>query len=175
MRIKRWVIDRWLKLDRHLRAQGCSTILFCDKPDSSLERAFSEAGSPAIPIFTTLDNVAGLLSNCDLVVGVDTGLLHMAGALGVPWVGLFGPTNPDVTGPYDSANGIALVAPFVKQATCAGCWKHFKYEDDTCRTLSEGSCMVALEEPEVLHAALKLLQLPSSALPAGERAVTATG
>jgi ADP-heptose:LPS heptosyltransferase len=50
-------------------------------------------------VHASLDRVAALLDRCDLVVGVDTGLLHMAGALGAPWVGLFGPTNPDVTGP----------------------------------------------------------------------------
>ena len=101
--------------------------------------------------------MADLLDRCDLVVGVDTGLLHMAGALDVPWVGLFGPTNPEVTGPYDRSNGIALVASFVKAPTCGDCWKHFKYEDDTCRALNYGSCMDYLEEEEVLQACFQLL------------------
>src|SRR5262249_37441442 len=103
------------------------------------------------------DNVAGMIARCDLVVGVDTGLLHMAGALDIPWVGLFGPTNPVVTGPYNPEGGIGLVAPFNKVATCGGCWKHFKYEDDTCRTLSEGSCIHYLEESSVLSACEQML------------------
>ena len=157
MAIKRWPMQRWLQLDEHLRDMGLKTILFCDKTDSPQENAFAKAGSSALPVFTQLDNVAGLLARCDLVVGLDTGLLHMAGALDIPWVGLFGPTNPEVTGPYNSNGGIGLVAPFKKVTTCGGCWKHFKYEDDTCRTLSEGSCMHYLEESEVISACADML------------------
>ncbi|HEX8220262.1 MAG TPA: glycosyltransferase family 9 protein [Chloroflexia bacterium] len=158
MAIKRWTLDGWLKLDAHLRALGHRTLLFCGGESNSLQRAFQAAGSTAIPVHTSLDNVAGVLARCDLAVGVDTGLLHMAGALDVPWVGLFGPTNPEVTGPYDHSKGISLVAPFEKQASCGGCWKHFKYEDDTCRTLRAGSCMSYLQEPEVLAACLEVLE-----------------
>lgn len=158
MAIKRWTLDGWLKLDAHLRELGHRTLLFCDSPTSSMQRAFAAAGSTAIPVYTSLDNVAGVLANCDLTVGVDTGLLHMAGALDVPWVGLFGPTNPEVTGPYDRSKGIGLVAPFAKQPSCGGCWKHFKYEDDTCRTLRDSSCMSYLEEPAVLAACVDVLK-----------------
>ncbi|MEP6775255.1 MAG: glycosyltransferase family 9 protein [Chloroflexota bacterium] len=158
MMIKRWPISSWLKLDAHLREVGVKTLLFCDKPESEYARAFTQAGSQALQVFTTLDNVTCLLDRCELTVGVDTGLLHMSGALNVPWVGLFGPTNPLVTGPYRTEGGIALVAPFEKPATCGSCWKHFKYEDDTCRTLSAGSCMQFLQENAVLEACTTLLE-----------------
>ncbi len=160
MVIKRWPLSRWLDLDAHLCALGYRTILFCDRADGSVQQAFERAGSTALPVYTTLDNVAGLLLNCDLVVGVDTGLLHMASALNVLWVGLFGPTNPEVTGPYDRTGGTSLVAPFPKQPTCAPCWKHFKYEKDLCYTLPEGSCMDYLEEETVLQACIDLLSRP---------------
>jgi ADP-heptose:LPS heptosyltransferase len=158
MAIKRWPMCKWLDLDDHLRERGLRTLLFSDKRNSPQERAFREAGSTALPVYTSLDNVAGMLQRCDLVVGVDTGLLHMAGALDVPWVGLFGPTNPEVTGPYRQEGGIGMVAPFIKATTCGGCWKHFKYEDDTCRTLDNGSCMSHLDEPDVLQACAAVLE-----------------
>ncbi len=157
MVIKRWRLDSWLNLDEHLREMGYRTLLFCDRMGSSMQRAFEASGSSAIPVYTSLDNVAGVLARCDLTVGVDTGLLHMSGALDTPWVGLFGPTNPRVTGPYDTNNGISVVAPFEKPSTCGGCWKHFKYEDDTCRTLQTGSCMGHMEGSQVLEACLEVL------------------
>ncbi len=157
MIIKRWPLANWLALDAHLREAGYRTLLFTDRPNSATQRAFARAGSGAIPVHTTLDNVAGLLNKSDLVVGVDTGLLHMAGALQIPWVGLFGPTNPEVTGPYTASGGISVVAPFEKPASCGGCWKHFKYEDDSCRTLELGSCMDFLEENSVLEACKRVL------------------
>jgi hypothetical protein len=158
MVIKRWPLSSWLALDRHLRNQGATTLLFCDRPNSSMQKAFASSGSGAIPVYSSLDNVGALLSKCDLVVGVDTGLLHMAGALDVPWVGLFGPTNPYVTGPYDRSNGAPLIAPFEKQPSCGGCWKHFKYQDDSCRTFNQGSCMEFLSEEAVLEASFRLLE-----------------
>jgi ADP-heptose:LPS heptosyltransferase len=157
MVIKHWPLRNWLTLDAHLRELGYRTLLFCDRREGSTQKAFAQAGSSALPVYTTLDNVAGVLANCDLVVGVDTGLLHMAAALNVPWVGLFGPTNPEVTGPYDRTRGISLVAPFPKQPTCAPCWKHFKYEKDLCYTLPQGSCLDYLDEADVLQACLDIL------------------
>jgi ADP-heptose:LPS heptosyltransferase len=164
MIIKRWPLAKWLALDEHLRERGYRTILFCDRPDGSVQRAFAQAGSDALPVYTTLDNVAALLTHCDLIGSVDTGLLHMAGALDVPWVGLFGPTNPEVTGPYDRTGGTALVAPFPKQPTCASCWKHFKYEKDLCYTLPQGSCLDYLDEADVLAACLQILSKAESSV-----------
>lgn len=157
MVIKRWPVNKWLALDKHLTSMGYRTLLFTDRPNGMVQRAFEKAGSSALPVHTSLDNVAGLIDRCALIVGVDTGLLHMAGALDIPWVGLFGPTNPEVTGPYEGSGGISLVAPFLKAPTCGGCWKHFKYEDDRCRTLDQGSCMDYLSEEEVFKACGQVL------------------
>jgi ADP-heptose:LPS heptosyltransferase len=166
MVIKRWPQAHWLALDARLRAArpGVRPLLFCDRPvaQSPVAAAFAAAGSPALPVYAPLDRVAALLGRCALTVGVDTGLLHMAAALDVPWVGLFGPTNPAVTGPYDPRWGEALVAPFRKPASCATCWKQaFKYEDDRCRTLPAGSCMDHLGVTPVLQAALRALRRPA--------------
>ncbi len=165
MMIKRWPLRHWLELDSRLQATrpDVQTLLLCDRPldQSSPAAAFQAAGSAAVPVYTSLDRVAALLARCSLTVAVDTGLLHMAGALDRPWVGLFGPTNPDVTGPYDPSWGEALIAPFRKPTSCASCWKQaFKYEDDQCRTLTHGSCMDKLAVGPVLHAALRQLRAP---------------
>ena len=47
--------------------------------------------------------LAGELAACDLVVGNDTGGMHLANAVGTPVAVLFGPTNPLVTGPFFDA------------------------------------------------------------------------
>ena len=45
---------------------------------------------PDLPLLTA----AAILSHCRLLIGIDSGLLHLAGALGTPVIGVFGPTNP---------------------------------------------------------------------------------
>jgi heptosyltransferase-1 len=72
-------------------------------------------------VVARLDRVAALLARCRLVIGGDTGLLHLAAAVGRPYLGLLGPTNPAVTGPYDRKSGVTLVAPFAKPRSCQGC------------------------------------------------------
>ena len=52
---------------------------------------------------TNLVEFARALVSCRLLVANDTGGMHLANALGVPVVGLFGPTNPLRTGPVFSS------------------------------------------------------------------------
>jgi heptosyltransferase-1 len=70
---------------------------------SAEERARSErlaAGEPAarVPPRLALPDLAGLIGRAELVVGVDTGLVHLAAALGTPTVSLFVATDAKLAG-----------------------------------------------------------------------------
>jgi heptosyltransferase-1 len=52
-----------------------------------------------VPDRAPLDQVAKLIAGAQYVVGVDTGLLHLAAALSVPLVAIFTGTRPSLTGP----------------------------------------------------------------------------
>ena len=152
MRIKRWPVGRWARLCDALERARCVPLLLLPPGSDEAERIAVEARCPPLTARAPLDRMAALLARCRLVVGVDTGLLHLAAAVGTRYVGLFGPTNPLVTGPYDRTLGTALVAPFAKARTCGGCWRQFKYIDDRCPTLPGASCMGALPVEAVLEA-----------------------
>ena len=64
------------------------------------ERPMAEAIGGRIAPQTNLRELAHLLGHASLVVGGDTGPLHLAAALRTPVVGLYGPTNPRRNGPY---------------------------------------------------------------------------
>jgi heptosyltransferase-1 len=55
-----------------------------------------------VPERAPLDSVARLIAGAQCVVGVDTGLLHLAAALGVPLVAIFAGSKPHLTGPVGS-------------------------------------------------------------------------
>ncbi len=55
---------------------------------------------------TTLGQLVALLKDACWVMGNDSGPLHIAAALGVPVVGLYGPTNPRLVGPYGQMDGV---------------------------------------------------------------------
>jgi ADP-heptose:LPS heptosyltransferase len=103
MRVKRWPVERFAAVGRELVARYDAQILVFGGPDDgpraaaisrAIPRAISVAGR------TRLGETAALLRRCRLLVSGDTGPLHMAVALGVPAIGLFGPTNPGKYGPW---------------------------------------------------------------------------
>jgi heptosyltransferase-1 len=55
-----------------------------------------------VPERQSLDRVAALIAGASFVVGVDTGLLHLAAAFGVPLVAIFLGSEPGLTGPMGS-------------------------------------------------------------------------
>lgn len=58
---------------------------------------------------TTIIECAALINECDLIIGGDTGMLHIADALGKNTLTIFGPTNPKLVGPYsEKSNNITL-------------------------------------------------------------------
>jgi heptosyltransferase I len=59
----------------------------------------------------SLGDLPGLFAGARVVVGVDTGLTHMAAALGVPTVGIYRATDPAATGIYGCARALNLGGP----------------------------------------------------------------
>ena len=107
-REKEWPQPSWIALGHALAARGATLVL---PWGSAGERARSEriAGSlkdlrvdAHVPPREPLDRVARLIAGADFVIGVDTGLLHLAAALGVPLVAIFCGSAPGLTGPLGS-------------------------------------------------------------------------
>jgi heptosyltransferase-1 len=105
---KEWASAHWIAVARGLRDRGLDVVL---PWGSDAERARSEeiaAASAAearpnlVPDRRPLDEVAALIAGASLVVGVDTGLVHVAAALGVPLVAIFIGSEPGLTGPMGS-------------------------------------------------------------------------
>ncbi len=95
---KRWPADRFARLiERLWREQGVRAILMGGAEDWSLADRIETLAHSAQPInaagvFSLLGSFA-LIERCALFIGNDSSLLHAAAALGVPYVGIFGPTS----------------------------------------------------------------------------------
>jgi ADP-heptose:LPS heptosyltransferase len=85
----------------------------------------------------------GVLGACSLFVGIDSGLMHLAAALDLPVVALFGPTDPGLTGPRCSACAIVR-----RPLACRPC------HDRSCRSRE---CMDSIEPDHVLDAVARVL------------------
>ena len=77
------------------------------------ERELAEAiGTPAPP--TNLRELAWVLRHAEVVIGADTGPLHLAAALGTKVIGLYGPTDPRRNGPYGQLHNVVTAGPAAK-------------------------------------------------------------
>jgi len=100
---KLWPAERYGALCREVeRRLGLRALLIGGVGEQSLADAAIAVAAPAVPIRfpTTLPELMAVLARARFVVGGDTGPVHLAAALGVPVVGLYGPTDPAQTGPY---------------------------------------------------------------------------
>ncbi len=97
---KLWPEDRWIALGGALRAEGLSCLLPAGSPverERALRLAAAIPGAIALPPMG-LGALARQLAAARIVVGVDTGLAHLAAALGRPTVALFRASDPELTG-----------------------------------------------------------------------------
>ena len=97
---KQWPEESW----RALTAQLGNTIDLVVPHGSNAERERASriaSASPRarVPERQPLDAVARMIAGASFVVGVDTGLLHLAAAFGVPLVAIFVGSEPGLTGP----------------------------------------------------------------------------
>ncbi len=103
---KGWPDADWIALGGRLAALGLSLVLPAGSP-SEREAATRLAGGMAdaqVAPQLSISAIAGLVAGARLVVGVDTGLTHLAAALGRPTLALFSASEPTLTGVYGGAH-----------------------------------------------------------------------
>ncbi len=112
---RRWPLARFTELCRRLVAAGADVRLIVG-PEEREESALLLRAAPGVAAFEgALPDVARFLSTCALVVANDSGIAHLAAAVGTPVVALFGPT-PVEHAPF-SAEAIAL-----RPSACPPCF-----------------------------------------------------
>ena len=149
---KRWPAERWVELGRRLNSRGFDLALVGGSGDadlaagiaSGLDRAASAAGR------LSLQGTAALLASCRGLVSGDTGVMHMAAAVGTPVVAIFGPTVR-AFGFFPYAQASAVVE---RELACRPCTA---WGTERC-PLGHHHCMVQIPADEVESALTGLIQ-----------------
>jgi heptosyltransferase I len=110
---KEWPEPDWLAIGSALIATGLRCVLPAGSPSERQRtvRLTSSLGHAVAAPNMSLADLAGLLSSAALVIGVDTGLVHLAAALDRPTLALFCASDPQLTGVRGGQQAINLGGP----------------------------------------------------------------
>ncbi|HYE91801.1 MAG TPA: lipopolysaccharide heptosyltransferase II [Terriglobales bacterium] len=144
---KLWPAARVIEACRALVAAGRAPVLLGAARDAAL--AATIAGATGVASLVGKDEPAllpALLSELDALVAGDTGVAHLAAALGTPVVTLFGPTDPALTAPRGTVTTLTHPVP------CAPCFYR--------RCPIEHPCLANITAEQVVEACRKLSHEP---------------
>jgi heptosyltransferase-1 len=112
---KLWPDQRWIEVERWLAAQGLASVLFWGTEDEGTRtRTLAAQMRRAIVApRSRLESIAATLARASVVIGLDTGLSHLAAALGRPAVAIFCDYDPALVGlvgggPVASLGGVGM-------------------------------------------------------------------
>jgi heptosyltransferase-3 len=166
---KQWRLEGWVEAGRWLAARGLRVYVTGSAAAREIEcaRAIAQrigARARSLAGALELGALGCLLSGAAVYVGPDTAITHMAAALGVPTVALYGPTNPVKWGPWprgqppqanpwrrlgsQRAGNVALVQGPGACVPCMleGCARHVASTSDCLQQLPPRMVLAAIEQ-----------------------------
>lgn len=144
---KIWPRRHWVNLIDQLHQAGYRAVLVGGPAEAGEAAQIAHACEEAPLVLTgrtTLGQLAAVLAQCTLMVGSDSGPLHLAVALGTRVVGLYGPTNWTRYGPFGQPDAVRRHPIF-----CSPCYRPETGQPATCR-FGTVECMEKLEPEQVL-------------------------
>jgi heptosyltransferase-1 len=145
---KCWPADSFGLVAQSLAARGMAIVINHGPNEESLAESVRMASAgTAIPLRCSVSELIALTRRAHLFIGGDTGPMHLAAALQVPVVALFGPTRPERNGPFGTRS-IVLRSP--------------ESVHNTSHTDVPDEGLVSIEARSVIEAADQLLGGPSA-------------
>ena len=141
---KRWPAERYGQLAKELAKSGLCSLVNYGPGEEELAGAVEAAGEGAArKVSCSVSELIALTRRASLLVGGDTGPMHLAAALKIPVVAIFGPTNPARNGPFGTRSIVLRSASSLTDHT-----RHYEPEKG----------LLEITVGEVVAATRKLLQ-----------------
>ena len=141
--IKRWMPERYAELADWLIARKRAQILFVGVEDEipiiTDIQGLMRAETNNVAGKTSLTQLASILQTCSVFIGNDSGPMHLAAAVGIPTIGLYGPGDPTRFGPVGT-----MCQTIRRKTDCPPC------PETTCRFGTDG-CMSAIRVTDVIQ------------------------
>lgn len=150
---KNWPLENFIATARHLREQtGAALFLMGGRAEQAACETVCAAVDDGVPGAvqnlagrTSLVEMGSWLGTMDLVVANDSGPIHMAAAIGVPVLAIFGPTDSARTGPYGSGHRVVT-----ESLDCQPCFRK------TCKA-GPPECLARISPERVVREVVDML------------------
>jgi ADP-heptose:LPS heptosyltransferase len=149
-KIKQWEIEKFAEIASRLIIEHSAKILVIYGPE---ERYLEQ--NDAIKLFnpdlrfaacSDIKQLTAILESCDLLIGNDSGPIHLAAALKIPTVSIFGPSNHLVSSPWGEKHKVVR-----KDLPCSPCYGRFSVRFK-CKNKNRQECLKSISVEDVLNA-----------------------
>jgi ADP-heptose:LPS heptosyltransferase len=139
---KNWPLERFIQAAQEIERKNQGQPIFLLGPAEQETEPAGFFRSQPFPVMNTppLKTLAGILSQCAGYLGNDSGVSHLAAALGLPSVVLFGPTDPFLWGPRGRS-----VHLLFSSRSCSPC------SEESRRTCPDKDCLMDISVEQVLE------------------------
>ena len=151
--VRMWDVAKWQELVDKIRSEWDAVVLQFGFSQGSEDPYEHLRGVHRLKNWMPSEELVALMAGCRLIISTDSGPVHVAGAVGVPVVGLYGAVNPRFRLPPETpALGVTSNVPclFCHHASPRGHWQTGCPNDIRC--------MKELDVPTVFDAVKKMLQ-----------------
>jgi heptosyltransferase-2 len=150
---KCWHPERFAAMANHVQSEvDADVILFGTAAESNVSKAIAAAmNRPPIDMTgkTSMSDLPALLSQCHLFLGNDSGAMHVAAAVGLPVVAVFGPTDPNGTAPVTPRHSVVQQKPYCSPCFLRRCPTDHRCMNDVSPGMVAGAIDVWLKTLEV--------------------------
>jgi len=153
---RRWPPKGFAQVADALVERYRARIVLVGTPADGVSQVASLMRSEAVNLegSTNLKQLAAILKRCDLFIGADSGVMHLAAAVGTPLVAIFGPSNHRAWGPWPRDGRHIILRADLPCSPCS--YVGYKVgQREGCEAMT---CMKAIAPEMVLAVAERLLQ-----------------
>jgi len=160
--LKEAPVEIWVALADELAGNGLRPLVLKGGNPSLSERICRLDSRARLISTPSLPTLKRLLSSSDLLISPDTGVLHIAAAMGIPYIGLFGSTDPSFLGPYGADDNDIVLSQAPREPVCRGCWAAQLLPRAGCAVGYRPGCLSQLQPSHLLPRILDKLPARST-------------
>jgi len=148
---KQWATEKFARVAEHLAGRGLAVVVTTAPAEALIAAELKNGSSAPIVAFTdlSLPEVTALTARARLFVGNDSGIAHIAAAVGLPVVVIFGSSNIGHWGPWATAPAEVVF----EEMDCQPCHGYY------CEKFSQPECILRVPVERVLAALDRIMRL----------------